>query len=187
MSPIELLKSGIDNGNWYDIAKAYTSLTGDIIGVPKHDDIDTKTIDEIFVCYNSLHDLLHKMFDKQLGCPSSEPISEDDSQPNEEEPVLLVGSEIVTEVPKKHQKSFNKMVLVTDVSDADEEEVERNKKRAKAAKERKLLNYRPKSRTYQITCALCQKVFQSRIKSPGSEIGQYCNKCLRQRIQSTRD
>lgn len=91
MSPIELLKSGIESGNWQDVCDAYHTLTGQSLKPPMQA-LAAKELASVL--RSTLHMAVDRAFDEWTGKPevAPEPKPKEKSKAKAAKPTIVVPS-----------------------------------------------------------------------------------------------
>lgn len=201
MSPIQLLRDGIINGDWGMVCAAYNGLTGETLERPSDD--NGRAV-------SALREII-KMASAGLGdcgtpSPSSTLILPGQTNPA---PVLLpsvLSVRSVTSAAPPDGKDDPDFIMKTDIDGPGPEEptveqqgepnvygvpvtvitqdgasikpgeVQRNERKAAAAAARK--ENRPAPTTWKAVCSVCEREFDS-LRKPSTDIGQRCPKCIK--------
>lgn len=157
MTPLELIKSGIENGDWKAICEAYRVLTGCTISPSGSSGIIHPKLAKIWAIMNEPDDDTNT---SELTVATFSDNIDVTVEPTEQ------ADELVT--------SDNSCLITNTPTQA---EIEENKKLAAKSMQRKTAtNRQSKPTTYEVKCSECNKTFLSPIRS--GSIGQKCQDCL---------
>lgn len=190
MTPLESIKQGILEKDWFLVCEGYSSMTGELLEIPDDDGVSVNTLKSIIIdCFESYFGR-DTNFDQKEQATHPRTNQEIDQQPHQNNNVNdQLPDDSDTSIKEFDEKIIhtdktgyygNKTVLIGDEPSQDRIEAVKKWKEmdAKRTKIR-----RPKYEKYKIQCSVCEKEFESVIP-PDKKIGQKCSRCMASRKPS---
>lgn len=164
MSPLQLIKRGIQSGDWYDVLTGYQNLTGEKLDHPNKDEIIEKEFSPPFLDSNDSHEEKTRDSD-DFSMPKTNKVREDGKRAGRKEPI-----------DKERNKTVH--LFVDDLSEETELLKENAVLKAKLKSgEIKREPRRPPLKMAQAECVKCNK--QYKVHPTFVVDGSFtCNKCL---------
>lgn len=181
MNPLELIETGIREGDWGEVCGGYEILTGKTLPIPvvvkaanNAEDILQQISDIIFNSGIGVSLKKTKPTKKKPGRPkgtgNGKGVKKNITKDGDDETIKFETDKIT-----KVQKQIGKTQFIT--NDPDPQEVKKNKAKAEKSKINKIKLKRNTTKTYKVKCNECENKFDS--DRPDGEMGQKCSKCLR--------
>ncbi len=180
MNPIELIKSGVETGDWKKICKAYKSLTGSEIKPKTKEDCSLLDVVKDRLDDSDLQ-LLLKLIYKLVSVDTTTLVKTPKKRQGSDLRLPKAKVDTPKTVVKKSRAGFNTIPTTeeghSNKFDSAEEEQEFNRKKAEGTRVKKNEVRRKRPKKHIVECGGCGNDFESKI--PSGEIGQRCQKCLK--------